>query len=306
MSTTWCVPGRTPDVVPEPMRGPLSGWRVDHVTDDGVLVAPVARRYWHELQRPEDVWQPGLNLARCLSHDHRAPDRGCACGIRALTSFQEVIQPFVVNDGALADDLDLGALSRVRVQGLLLPGVDMPDEDPATAVRAAAATLLEVNLTPSRAHLLDLVQERHPEATVYACEGEGWLEQVDPLPGFWEDVQAAGFGRLNTAHPDVQRVLLKLAAEVPRFLLDGITTPSDCARMVFDVGSGVTVGQAQHFVAAVIEYLAPEFAGTQDPGVVVAKPIGAAESRARQMGLNPDTPALTAALAGPQLSRLTR
>ncbi len=67
------------------------GWRVFAVDDDGALIPPFVRRYWTEREQPRDVWQPGVNVARCLDADHDAPDEDCTCGFRATLVLKELL-----------------------------------------------------------------------------------------------------------------------------------------------------------------------------------------------------------------------
>ncbi len=60
----------------EPFLGPLSGWRLFSLGQDGVLRPPFAGQYWPDHLRPADTWQPGLNY-RALSASSRSRSSGC-------------------------------------------------------------------------------------------------------------------------------------------------------------------------------------------------------------------------------------
>ncbi len=122
-----------------------TGWRVFSVDDDGGLVPPFVRRYWQGRERPGDVWQPGVNVARCLVADHDAPAEECTCGFRATLDLEELLagvaRPFA--DSHLPILEACGVLARVELTGTVLLGVNVPEDDPRTTRRASHARLLE-------------------------------------------------------------------------------------------------------------------------------------------------------------------
>ena len=74
---------------------PLVGWRVWRVaaTSDGVRLQSAVY---------DDVWQPHVALAaRCCAdgaHAHRAPGRGCACGVYAAGALDACVRYLVGRD----------------------------------------------------------------------------------------------------------------------------------------------------------------------------------------------------------------
>ncbi len=126
------------------------GWRVFSVDDDGTLIPPFVRRYLAEHERPGDVWQPGINLARCIVADHNAPDEGCTCGFRATLVLKELMAavacPFANTrwgswhrPGSTRSILEeCGVLALVELTGTVLLGVNVPADDPVTSRCAAA------------------------------------------------------------------------------------------------------------------------------------------------------------------------
>ncbi len=250
----------------EPFLGPLSGWRLFSLGQDGVLRPPFAGQYWPNHLRPADTWQPGLNIARCLFEpepvkwvpglgQHRAPVVDCTCGIRATRDLSELLR------ACSAVLVECGVFARVKVQGLLLPESDMPTEDSRTTVRAAAATLLEVHLPYRLSEQADLLGARYPEATVTVSPH--WPRHVDPEAEFLRDVRARGFGKLQLDSERQSAILLNLARELPAVLRAGATR-TDAAVTLFDSGMYPTWQQARNFVAAAVRHLAPELADDPD------------------------------------------
>ncbi len=152
------------------------------------------RAYWAEREQPGDVWQPGVNVARCLVDDHDAPDENCTCGFRATLDLRELLpavaRPFADTRWVSGDRpspvrsiLDeCGVLARVELTGTVLLGVNIPADDPVTTRRASHARLLEVHLAPEHTGKAEAIAERYavPRIVMYPS-GYGWPDAVAPF-----------------------------------------------------------------------------------------------------------------------------
>ncbi len=94
----------------------------------------------HHQTRPDDSaadW-PGPELtARCLFHEHEAPDPQCACGVYATEDLHQLLPAYG----------EVGIIARVELSGTILPGARIPADDPPTTLRATHARLVELHLT---------------------------------------------------------------------------------------------------------------------------------------------------------------
>ena len=120
----------------------LTGWRAFALGMDGRLVAPFAARYWPDLD-PDHAW-PRDAVARCLTEDHPAPDPDCSCGYRATVVLSGLLkalaQPFAGSERSILDEC--GVLAEVELSGRILPGVDIPRDDPPMTSRGERARLV--------------------------------------------------------------------------------------------------------------------------------------------------------------------
>ena len=120
------------------------GWRPFALADNGELLSPFLAQYWPDKAPPDwGAWSGATTRARCLASDHA---ENCACGLRATESLDELlaavtVRRFAGSGSSILDDC--GVLARIALSGTLLPGVDVPTDDPPTTLRGSEARALD-------------------------------------------------------------------------------------------------------------------------------------------------------------------
>jgi hypothetical protein len=271
------------------------GWRVFALGDDGRLRPPFLLRYWKQHMHADDDWRTGVNLARCLVSEHEAPDPDCTCGLRAVVGLPEFLDAVGRRLASSPRTLlqECGVFARVRLDGRVLPGIDMPNDDPHSTVRASRARLLDVHLAPHLAEHAAAVQARyyvqttgHTEASWADLAGaaadlDDHLAARKPPPppnrqAFLEEVRALdGFGSKSTDDPEAFLPIGQQAADLIR---QGVSV-EDLGRALFDSDARPTVGQVRALLLAAARHLAPGV--TMQGGNLVTEPIRKHEALSR-------------------------
>lgn len=251
----------------------VEAWRVFALDDNGVLIAPFVRRYWSTAEGAAEhfYWDSPRQVGWCVTgdEDHEVPDRDCTCGLRGITDLGELLR--AVEDRSFAESRksildESGVVGKVTLFGRLLPGVNMPVDDPVTTVRASEAQLTEVHLRPSFTERAQAVADRYAHyADVFTYRNGDWPAGV-PSAGrrvrhsaekaFISQVTSelpAGFGTA-AFDPDL---LLDLGRMVCRALWGGITV-DDVYSVLFDSPARPTWRQVQVLHQAAVTRLCPE------------------------------------------------
>lgn len=279
----------------------VAGWRMFTLRDDGALLPPFVDRYWFDLASPAgEPWSQSATRARCLVSDHLAPDEGCTCGLRATEQLRELLDMRRFVDSSRTVLEDTGVIARVELSGRLLPGYNVPEDDPPTTWRGEQGRVLEVHLAPSLAGHAGAVQKRY-RVPVVTYRGAEWFTTVRALPAApipepagtevpspFGDTAAegvgarVGVGNLPTVTParGPEAFLVEVrAAGFGRKSMTGDLTPLvNVARMLIDSLRGgapvdeavavllsssarPTMPQVRRFVTAAVRCLGPDCAG---------------------------------------------
>jgi hypothetical protein len=281
----------------------VEGWRLFDVGDDGTLLPPFTNRYWAASGPATGPWggtgrtAAWLALAYCAAGgDHAAPAEDCTCGLRATEDLPELLaavteRPFAGSDRSILDDC--GAIARVKLSGKILPGVDMPTDDPFTTWRGSQAAVLDVHLAPGLERHQEAVEARYNVA-VKTYSADQWPHAVAPLPpaaprpdaqprsiyaeptysaptaaartAFCQAIKPLGFGRKSTAEPEQ---FLPMAEDMIGAMRNGVT-PTDLARVLFDSDAHPSWEQIRAFTLAIVEHLAPDLQHVSDGPVFAA------------------------------------
>jgi hypothetical protein len=283
---------------------PVVGWRIFGLGEHGALELPFMSRYWRGARNPwpadgalDAVCDADVTWSVDGAAEHPAPAEGCTCGIRAVTSRREALtmaeRRFLGQQASILEQT--GVLARVAISGKILPGHDIPDDDPPSTVRGERATLLDVHLAPHLAEHATTLERRYavPVATYTA---EDWPHAVDParcapcltavpqpMPprvskpapaaggkaGFLTAVRAVGFG----PQPCPDAVLLTVAESTVRALRADLSI-SDLATGLYGTLARPSLSQARAFVEAAITHLAPDTDDAADAPMLAAPPAG--------------------------------
>jgi hypothetical protein len=204
-------------------------------------------------------------VALCAAEpDHVPPVEGCTCGLRATEDLAELLFRVHVYVSLRATTLlnECGVLGRVELAGKILPGVDIPRDDPPTTWRASQARVLEVQLAPWLSDRADAVQSRygvpaavHDAASWPEVQPAPWLSDRLPTEQFLETIRAAGFGS-KTMDGDLAP-LLEIGRSVCAMLHGGASS-DDVGRGLFDSNARPTMQQVRTFLRAATAHLCPE------------------------------------------------
>lgn len=192
-----------------------------------------------------------------------------------------------------------GVVALVRLSGPLQAGTDIPQDDPPTTVRAAAAEVLELHLHPRHEPTADALHRRYG-VPVAVYDLDEWPMQVRIIAGRAgaapkEDVEAFcaavavldRFGTKSTADP---ATFLGIGRHVVAGLRAGIST-SDAARVLFESNARPTWAQALAFAEAAVQHLAPDLASVAPTYPLALPPVRLVEKVTRA-SLAPITGAL--------------
>ena len=251
----------------EPAEPLVLAWRTFTVAADGTLLAPFAMRFGEDV--PTDEWRTTVTVASCISDDHEAPVEGCYCGLRGVQDLEELLARFDAGRTA-------AAIARVKLSGRMLPGVDIPDDDPVSTLRAERAELIQIHLAPALTARGGAVADRYPSVPVYSYARPDWPKgipargsRVRPVgtsfpadvrkageAAFADDVREAGFGDkdLDDA-PDA--AIVSLGRTVCDGLRKGISG-EDAASVMFHHPAEPTLAQVKTLMESALENLCPE------------------------------------------------
>jgi hypothetical protein len=197
-------------------------------------------------------------------------------------------------------------LARVRLSGTVLPGIDIPNDDPRTTWRGSRAEILEIHLAPEHEAVAGRVKAEY-DVDVAVYDPDEWPSEVraiDPLgprrevsaEAFLVALSGHTFGLLGASvgavlNADVEGVeevrdnLLKLALNAAKALAEESPAP-DVARVVFDSGFYPTEQEADRFVELVIEHLYPYEPRTVKRIRMFTQPVSMSESVNRGLKLS--------------------
>lgn len=108
--------------------GPVTAWRVWRLSPRPARVAVLGAPLWRNVDWPRGqltAWCPAERFKR-----HRAPERGCNCGVRGLTDLGELLAHRWFREPGPAT-----VLGTVTLSGRLL-GLAVHDDDPPSMIRA--------------------------------------------------------------------------------------------------------------------------------------------------------------------------
>lgn len=257
--------------VDPPAPAPVDAWRVFGVDPGGTLFAPFGPIYWPDAPEGLRLWQSVAQVAGCVAEDHPAPAEDCTCGIRGVVDRDVLIASAGERRFAGAENTvmaDAGVIGKVRLEGGMLPGVRIPDDDPPTTLRAERGTLLELHLGPAQTAVAPRVATRYPSIPVFTYDDADWIapavegepagQRVEPggPDGFWAEVERAGFGTKNLGDPAAPAALLAIGRSVCDILAKG-ASPEDVGSVLFDLVAAPTWGQCKALVRAAIDHLCP-------------------------------------------------
>lgn len=114
-----------------------------------------------ERHRPGRRQQAFKSPLRHSLTQHDAPDESCACGMRVVQDIDELLGRF---DATLA----AAAIARVSLSGRILPGYDIPNDDPPTTLRGERAELLDMHLSPALTARSGPVADQYPSVPVFS------------------------------------------------------------------------------------------------------------------------------------------
>lgn len=221
-------------------------------------------------------WVPGVNVARCYAEDHAAPASECTCGYRGTRDLRELLTACRRRlGGADATVLDAcGVIGLVRLTGTILPGVDIPTDDPPTTFRASTAEILELHLAPSFTDAQAGTLHEAYGVPVAIYEAAEWPAAVKPLAGQDEtpppEPDLPAFRRAVRSMPMMAQSWraehLDAVVEVGQNMADGfregfLSVP-DAALTLYRSRLRPTLAQAHEFVELVLEHLAPDVRAT--------------------------------------------
>lgn len=221
------------------MKDPNVGWRVFSLAEDGAtLRPPFMVRYHGELVGGDDDWQPGINKARCFVSDHLAPARDCSCGLRVVVGLPEFLaavgRPFANTPRSVFQEC--GVLARAALSGLILPGYNIPVDDPESTNRGQFARLLDVHLAPPLAQHAAAVEARYNVA-VTGHTPQSWAD----LTGATVDLE----DRLNTLpqQPTPDRdAFVRAVGQLPSFGNRSTAQPEQYLELGDAVAAGLRAG----------------------------------------------------------------
>lgn len=267
-------------------------WRIWGLAQNAVLFAPFAPTFWPDAHRNLTMWPKTTTTAGCVVKNHPAPAEDCTCGIRGTQDLQALL------DAATARPIpsrEPGVVGKVKLSGRMLPGIDIPNDDPPTTVRAERAEIVELHLAPAHSGLAGRVAT-HYGVPVYRYDETTWADRV---PGwdkvgsgqrvkpagedeFYADVRRAGFGTKDLDSPGAKGGILSLGKTVCRALRSGVSL-NDVLGGLFDTDSEPTFRQVEVLQKSAVENLCPEceYAFVPDKRRY-AEPIRASENARRE------------------------
>jgi Protein of unknown function (DUF732) len=275
--------------------GQVLAWRVFTVDGSGTLLAPFAMRFGERL--PGEEWRTTVTIASCITDDHEAPAEGCYCGLRGVQDLDQLLARF--DEGKTA-----AVVARVRLSGRMLPGVDVPDDDPESTLRAERAELVEIHCAPPLTSRSGAVADRYPSVPVFSYAAPDWPNGItDPASGsrvrpvgtsfpadvretgeaaFAAEVRRAGFGDRDLEDAD-DAAIVALGHTVCDGLRKGISG-EDAASVYFSHPSRPTLAQVRTLINSALTHLCPECTFMfRETGYVHSEPIRLPDALNRMM-----------------------
>ena len=253
----------------------VEAWRVFGLAPDAILFAPFAPNFWPDAAVGLRLWQSVEQVAGCVAEDHPAPAEGCTCGIRGVVDRDILLaaagtRVVDVEGGTVL--ADAGVFGKVELSGRMLPGVNIPADDPETTLRAERARLLQIHLGPAHTVLAPDVAAAYGEVEVVTYTEDEWarlvpsrgrpavprrLEPEEAEAAFVADVLRVGFGNRDLTDPRAPKALVGLAQDMAKGLRTHRLSIPDVARVLFDSPAQPTLPQVREFIRSALDNFAP-------------------------------------------------
>lgn len=265
---------------------PTSGWRLFAMAGQRLVSPLAAIGLLGDVPPGDCIWDTITKDAACLGARHRAPAAGCTCGIRVTVDLDRLLehaQRTVPPEGRRLID-QAAVLALVDFDGAqVMPGTDIPHDDPQTTVRVSRATIRELHVADED-FITYLALSGAYKVPVHRWSGDQWPHGVRSLDEwFTERLRGMTLGGMDLTG-DVSAVV-SLAKDMVRRISARDLMKTDAASAVYQSPAKPTWEQSTAFVSAAIDVYAPAAHKLED-AFAVAPPVTQLDTWLRAMGIS--------------------